>query len=115
MKRNLVRSIFLASALVLGLAGRAPAQITSRLVVCPPVAISAGWIKVDVLSSPATCGGNAWVLETYDNKAVGSAMVVCADQPTPAGWESLGFATNSGQCAGDTFGGDNVRVIRRVG
>jgi hypothetical protein len=115
MKRNLVRSIFLASALVLGLVSRAPAQITSRLVVCPPVVISEGWIKVDVLSSPSTCGGNAWVLETYGNKAVGSAMVVCADQPTPAGWETLNIATSSGQCTGNTFAGDNVKVIRRVG
>ncbi|HEY7214186.1 MAG TPA: hypothetical protein VIC28_06115 [Thermoanaerobaculia bacterium] len=115
MKRNLARSIFLASALVLGLVGRAPAQITSRLVVCPPAAISQGWIKVDVLSSPSTCGGDAWVLETYGNKAVGSAMVVCADQATPAGWETLGLATSSGQCAGGTFGGDNVKAIRRVG
>jgi hypothetical protein len=115
MKRNLVRSIFLASALTLSLVSRAPAQITSRLVVCPPVTISEGWIKVDVLSSPATCGGNAWVLETVDNKAVGSAMVVCADQPTPAGWETLHIATSSGQCTGDTFAGDNVKVIRRVG
>jgi hypothetical protein len=110
MKRNLVRSIFLASALILGLVSRAPAQITSRLVVCPPAVISEGWIKVDVLSSPSTCGGNAWVLETYNNKAVGSAMVVCADQPTPAGWETLHFGTSSGQC-----GGGGIKAIRRVG
>lgn len=115
MKRNLVRLTFLASALVLVLVGRAPAQVGSRLVVCPPAAISAGWIKVDVLSSPATCGGNAWVLETYADKAVGSAMVVCADQATPPGWETLGIATSSGQCAGDTFAGDNIKAIRRVG
>jgi hypothetical protein len=41
--------------------------------------------------------------------------VVCADQATPAGWETLGLATSSGQCAGGTFGGDNVKAIRRVG
>ncbi len=114
MKRNLVRSIFLISVLVPGLSGRAPAQVGSRLVVCPPAAISPGWIKVDVLSSPATCGGDGWVLETYTDKAVGSAMVVCADQATPPGWETLGIATSSGQCTGGTFTGDNIKAIRRV-
>jgi hypothetical protein len=115
MKRNLIRLTFLASALIFPLADRAPAQVTSRLVVCPPAEIPEGWTKVDVISTPSTCGGNAWVLETYDNKAIGSAMVVCADQATPPGWETLHVTTSSGQCAGDTFGGDNVKVIRRVG
>ena len=115
MRRNLVRLIFLASALVLVLVSGASAQTASRLVVCPPVEVPEGWTKVDVISTPSTCGGNAWVLEPYTNKAIGSAMVVCADQATPPGWETLGITTSSGQCAGDTLAGDNVKVIRRVG
>ena len=115
MKRHLVKLTFLALALFLVVGTRAPAQIASRQVVCPPVTISEGWIKVDVISTPSLCGGNAWVLETTVNKAPGSAMVVCADQPTPAGWETLHFATSTGQCAGNTLAGDNVKAIRRVG
>lgn len=115
MRRNLMRSIFLALALTFALASSAPAQIASRLTVCPPVEISEGWIKVDVISTPSACGGNAWVLETYTNKAIGSAMVVCADQATPPGWETIGITTNSGQCGGDTLAGDNVKVMRRLG
>jgi len=115
MKRNLIRLTFLASALVLVLVTRAPAQIAARQVVCPPVSISAGWIKVDVISTPAACGGEAWVLEPYINKAPGSAMVVCADQPTPAGWETLGITTSSGQCAGANLPPENVKAIRRLG
>lgn len=42
-------------------------------------------------------------------------MVICADQPTPPGWQDLGIATSTGQCAGGTFGGDNVKAIRRLG
>lgn len=107
----------LACALLLAtiLVGKAPAQIATRQVVCPPGPIPVGWIKVDVVSSPATCGGDAWVLELHTNKAVGSAMVVCADQPTPPGWEDLSIATSTGQCAGGTFGGDNIKVMRRLG
>ena len=113
MKRHLVKLTFPALALLLAVG--APAQIASRQVVCPPVTFSEGWVKVDVISIPSVCGGNAWVLETTINKAVGSAMVVCADQPTPARWETLGIATNSGQCAGGRLSGDNVKVIRRIG
>jgi hypothetical protein len=107
----------LACALLLAaiLVGKAPAQIATRQIVCPPGPIPADWIKVDVVSSPATCGGDAWIIELYTNKAVGSAMVVCADQPTPPGWQDLSIATSTGQCAGGTFGGDNIKVMRRLG
>ncbi len=115
MKRNLIRFTFLALAVSLTLVARAPAQIALRQVVCPPGQIPPGWIKVDVVSSPATCGGDAWVIEPYTNKAPGSAMVVCADQPTPAGWRTLGIATSTGQCTGDTLAGDNIKAILRGG
>lgn len=107
----------LACALVLAaiLVGKAPAQIATRQLICPPGPVPADWIKVDVVSSPATCGGDAWVIELHTNKAVGSGMVVCADQPTPPGWQDLSIATSTGQCAGGTFGGDNIKVIRRLG
>jgi hypothetical protein len=117
MKRHrALRLALLALACVLCFAvTRAPAQVATRQVVCPPAAIPAGWIKVDMISTPATCGGNAWVIETYTNKAVGSAMVVCADQPTPDGWQTMGFATSTGQCAGDTAAANNIKAIRRTG
>ncbi len=108
---TLACALFLAAILV----GKAPAQIATRQLICPPGPVPADWIKVDVVSSPATCGGDAWVIELHNNKAVGSAMVVCADQPTPPGWQDLGIATSTGQCAGGTFGGDNVKAIRRLG
>lgn len=116
MKRHhIIRLAFLTLACALFLVAKAPAQIATRQVICPPGPVPGDWIKVDVVSSPATCGGDAWVIELHTNKAVGSAMVVCADQPTPPGWQDLGIATSTGQCTGGTFGGDNVKAIRRLG
>jgi hypothetical protein len=115
MKRNLIRLALATLVLVLVLGAPAPAQINVRQVVCPPDPIPAGWLKVDVISSPATCGGDAWVIEPFTNKAAGSAMVVCADQPTPAGWRTLGIATSTGQCAGGTVPDSNIKAILRVG
>ncbi|HEX9942121.1 MAG TPA: hypothetical protein VGG03_08900 [Thermoanaerobaculia bacterium] len=114
-RRHFIRLTLLALACVLALGTRAPAQVAGRQVVCPPGPIPQGWIKVDVVSTPATCGGNAWVLETFTNKAPGSAMVICADQLTPEGWQTLGLATSTGQCAGDTSAANNVKAIRRIG
>jgi hypothetical protein len=114
-KHHAIRLALLTLACVLFLVTRAPAQIATRQVLCPPGPIPTGWAKVDVISDPASCGGNAWVIETYENKSVGSAMVICADEPTPAGWEDLGLTTSTGQCTGDTFAGDNIKAIRRVG
>jgi hypothetical protein len=115
MKRqHVIRLALLTLACVLFLVTRAPAQVMTRQLVCPGP-IPAGWIKVDASTSPADCGGNAWVLELYTNKSFGSAMTVCADQPTPPGWETLGFATSTGQCVDDAFAGGNIKSIRRVG
>jgi hypothetical protein len=114
-RRHAIRLALLTLAVVLFLVTRAPAQIATRQTVCPPGPVPQGWIKVDVVSDPAACGGDAWVIETYENKSVGSAMVICADQPTPPGWQDLGTATSTGQCAGGTFAGDNIRAIRRLG
>jgi len=115
MKRHhVIRLALLTLACVLFLATLAPAQVMTRQLVCPGP-IPAGWIKVDASTSPADCGGNAWVLEPYTNKSVGSAMTVCADQPTPPGWETMGFATSTGQCVDDAFAGGNIKAIRRLG
>src|SRR3954468_23890284 len=101
MKRHhVIRLAPLAPACVLFLATLAPAQVMTRQLVCPGP-IPAGWIKVDASTSPPDCGGNAWVLAPYPNKAAGSAMTVCADQPAPPGWETLGIATSTGQCVDD--------------
>lgn len=114
-RQRIIRLTLLALAVVLFIGTRAPAQVGFRQVVCPDGQIPQGWIKVDVVSSPAGCGGDAWVIEPYTNKAPGSAMVVCADQPTPPGWEVLNLTTTSGQCTGGAFSGDNVKAIRRLG
>ncbi len=114
-RQRIIRFTLLTLAVVLFIGTQAPAQVGARQVVCPETKIPEGWIKVDVVSSPAGCGGDAFVIETYTNKAPGSAMVVCADQPTPPGFQILNLTTNSGQCAGGTFGGDNVKVIMRAG
>jgi hypothetical protein len=115
MKRHhIVRLALLTVAFAMILGTRAPAQIMTRQLVCPGP-IPAGWIRVDASSSPSDCGGNAWVIEPYTNKSVGSAMIVCADQPTPQGWETLGLATSTGQCAGENFAIGNIKSIRRLG
>jgi hypothetical protein len=115
MKRNLIRFTLMLFVCLLFAASRVPAQVSVRQVVCPPDPIPAGWLKVDVISSPATCGGDAWVIETFTNKAPGSAMVVCADQPTPGGWRTIGIATSTGQCAGGTVSSGNIKAILRLG
>jgi hypothetical protein len=117
MKRHqVVRLALLVFACVLLLVnGRAPAQISTRQMICPEKQIPAGWIKVDVQSFPAECGGDAWIIEPYTNKIPGSAMTVCADQPTPPGWDTLGYATSTGQCSGGTQDLGNIKSIRRLG
>ncbi|HET9210591.1 MAG TPA: hypothetical protein VFR03_09345 [Thermoanaerobaculia bacterium] len=114
-RRHTARLALLTLACVLFLVTEAPAQIMSRQLVCPGRPIPAGWIKVDASTSPADCGGDAWIIELYTNKSAGSAMTVCADQPTPPGWETLGFATSTGQCVGPTFATGNIKAIRRLG
>lgn len=115
MRRSLIRFTSAALLCLLVLVGRAPAQISVRQVICPADPIPTGWLKVDVISSPATCGGDAWVIEIFTNKAPGSAMVVCADQPTPGGWRTIGVATSTGQCAGGSVPASNIKAILRVG
>jgi hypothetical protein len=111
--RHIIRLALPMIAIAMLLGTHAPAQVMTRQLVCPGP-IPSGWIKVDASSSPADCGGNAWVIEPYDNKSVGSAMIVCADQPTPPGWETVGQATSTGQCNGADFSVDNVKSIRRI-
>jgi hypothetical protein len=110
MKRNLIRLSLPAVLVALALGTRAPALLPGYQVICPG-RIPAGYLKVDVASSLSICGGTAWIIETYTNKSVGSAMTVCADQPTPRGWQELEIASSSGQC-GNTAG--NVKAIWRV-
>jgi hypothetical protein len=119
MKRHPLHNIvrlalpMIAFAMILGT--RAPAQIMTRQLICPGP-VPAHWIRVDTASPDISdcAGANAWVIEPYDNKSVGSGMVVCSDQPTPAGWETLGEATSTGQCAGDNFKVGNIKSIRRI-
>ncbi len=115
MKRHVIRFSFLALAIVLCVAIKAPAQVAGRQILCPGDPIPVGWIKVDERLDATACdGGLVWVVETFINKAPGSAMVVCADQPTPGGWETLGVASSSGQCGGTDTTGANIKSIRRI-
>jgi hypothetical protein len=115
-QRHLIRLALPIIAIAIFLGTHAPAQVMSRQLVCPGGPVPAGWIRVDSASPDISdcAGANAWVIEPYDNKSVGSGMVVCTDQPTPKGWETLGEATSTGQCAGDTFAVGNVKSIRRI-
>ena len=126
MKRNLIRlalPTLLCAAFILGSERKAPAQLGARQTRCSTDPIPAGWVKVDVITSPGTCGnetpgasldGNVWVLELYTNKSVGSAMSICADQATPPGWQTLGIASSSGQCAAGGSGPGNIKSIVRT-
>jgi hypothetical protein len=115
MKRHHIIPLALLMVTFASIRGtRAPAQIMTRQLVCPGP-IPAGWVKVDASTSPSDCNGNAWVIEPYTNKSVGSAMIVCADQPTPPGWQTLGVATSTGQCVGDNFAVGNIKSIQRNG
>lgn len=114
MRRNTIHLTLAALALILILPAPAQAQIGARQVVCPTDPMPRGFIKVDEISRSTVCGGNAWIAELYTNKAPGSAMTICADQPTPAGWQDLEVATSTGQCAGATAQGGNIKAILRV-
>jgi len=115
MKRHVIRFTFLAVACILCAAIKAPAQVAGRQVLCPGDPIPSGWIKVDERPDASACDADVvWVIETFVNKAPGSAMVVCADQSTPGGWETLGIATSTGQCGGARARAGNVKSIRRI-
>jgi len=116
MKRHVVRFSFLALAIVFCVAIKAPAQVAGRQVLCPGDPIPVGWIKVDERPDASSCDNAdvVWVVETFTNKAPGSAMVICADQPTPGGWETLGIATSTGQCGGAGASTGNIKSIRRI-
>jgi hypothetical protein len=115
MKRHVIRFAFLAVACILCVAIKAPAQVAGRLVLCPGDPIPPGWIKVDARPDASACpAGEVWVIEPFNNKAAGSAMVVCSDQPTPEGWETLGIATSTGQCGGAGARAGNIKSIRRI-
>lgn len=115
MKRHVIRFSFLAIAIVLCVAVKAPAQLAGRQILCPGDPIPVGWIKVDERVDATACdAGVVWVLETFINKAPGAAMVVCADQATPGGWETLGVASSTDQCSGADASGSNIKSIRRI-
>jgi hypothetical protein len=78
---------------------------------------------VNFYTSYSTCGNggsgytvtnNAWVIESYYDKAVGSSMAVCALQGTPSGWATQYYFTTSSQCPYTSTVTNNVKVILRL-
>lgn len=96
-----------------------------RKLICRGGSIDAGWILVDDVKDPKSCGGdnpavlntfNVWVLEKFEGRPVGTQMDVCALTPIPKGWVLVDIFRDKTTCGHpqDSWGA-NVKRIRRAG
>jgi hypothetical protein len=95
-----------------------------RNIICRGGNIPAGWILVDDLRDPNSCGGsnptvlnsyNVWAIEKYSDRPVGTVIEVCASAPTPPGWVLVDVYRNRDSCGhpAEPFTA-NVKRIRRA-
>lgn len=100
------------------------AERGQRNIICRGGNIPAGWILVDDLRDPNSCGGsnpavlnsyNVWAIEKYSDRPVGTVIEVCASAPTPPGWVLVDVYRNKDSCGHppDLFTA-NVKRIRRA-
>jgi hypothetical protein len=92
--------------------------------VCRGATVPTGLIVTDDGRDRQMCGGdnqatfnayNVWVIERFDNRAVGSVMEVCAAAPTPSGWVLVDIFRLKEKCGHpeDVFA-VNMKRIRRT-
>lgn len=88
--------------------------------ICASSPVPEGWIKIDDEWSPSSCGNptgityNVWLIESYNDKPVGSQMRVCASAPTPRNWVEINNEWSPSSCGHPTGIMNNVKIIRRV-
>lgn len=92
--------------------------------ICRGAVVPTGWIVTDDGRDRQMCGGdnqatfnsyNVWVIERYDNRAVGSVMEICAAAPIPTGWVLVDIYRLKEKCGHpeDVFS-VNMKRIRRT-
>lgn len=96
-----------------------------RTIVCRGAAIPAGWILVNDMRDPNSCGGdvpatlnayNVWSIEKFEGRAIGAVIDVCAAAPTPPGWVIVDIYRDREMCGHpDGLFVANVKRIRRAG
>lgn len=88
--------------------------------ICASSPVPQGWIKVNDEWSPISCGrpprivGNVWIIESYNDKPVGSVMRVCASAPTPTNWVEINNEWSPTSCGRPSRIVNNVKIIQRV-
>ena len=136
-RQSLVFTLLLASALLAPRALRAQAERTmvrkeaatatpktNRTIICRGAVVNPGWILVNDLRDPNSCGGdnpatlnayNVWAVERYADRPVGTTIEICAASPTPSGWVVVDIYRNRDMC-GHPFElfSANVKKIRRA-
>jgi hypothetical protein len=92
--------------------------------ICRGATVPSGWIVTDDGRDRQMCSGdnpalfnayNVWVIERYDNRAVGSVMDICAAAPVPTGWVLVDIYRLKEKCGHpeDVFA-VNMKRIRRT-
>lgn len=97
---------------------------SNRTIVCRGAAIPSGWILVNDMRDPGSCGGdvpatlnayNVWSIEKYDGRPVGTVIDVCAAAQTPPGWVIVDVYRDRDLCGHpDGLFTANVKRIRRA-
>jgi hypothetical protein len=94
-----------------------------RQLICRGGSIPTGWILVDDVKDPKSCGGenpavlntfNVWAVEKFEGRPAGTQMDVCAATPTPKGWVLVDVYRDKTTCGhpADSWGA-NVKRIRK--
>ncbi len=102
-----------------------PVSKGERQLICRGGTIPTGWILVDDVKDPKSCGGenpavlntyNVWAIEKYESQPSGAMIDVCAATPTPKGWVLVDIYRDKTRCGHpqDNWGA-NVKRIRKQG
>lgn len=94
-----------------------------RTILCRGAEIPAGWVLVNDMRDPNSCGGdnpatlnayNVWSVERVQGRAIGTVIDICAAAPTPAGWVIVDVYRDRDMCGHpDGLFVANVKRIRR--
>ncbi len=100
-----------AGSLVTAREGASPAGGTiakgDRKLICRGAEVPSGWILVDDVKDPSTCGGenpavlnqnNVWVIEKHEAMAAGALIDVCVTAPIPKGWSLVDIFRDKSKC-----------------
>ena len=94
-----------------------------RTILCRGAEIPNGWVLVNDMRDPNSCGGdnpatlnayNVWSVEKVQGRAIGTVIDICAAARTPAGWVVVDVYRDRDMCGHpDGLFVANVKRIRR--